>query len=64
MNLSLLKTLGPYISLISGLLATLVASGLVLSGSTLAQVLTLLVSILGVLGGHQVTANSVAAKLA
>ncbi len=61
MDLSLLKSPGVWISMITAILGLLVSQGVILSGSTLSMVVGWVVALLGSIGGHHVAASATSA---
>jgi hypothetical protein len=61
-NVAILKTPGFWVNLVASILGLLMASGIVLSGSTLDQILGGIVSVVGILGGHTLAAPAAPAS--
>ena len=57
MNLTVLKSPAFWISAVSAVLALLVSSGVVLSGSSVDHVIAYVVALLGALGGHSLASG-------
>jgi hypothetical protein len=56
MNLTILKSPGLWIGLITAVVGLLVSQGVILSGSSVDMVIGYVVAILGAIGGHHVAA--------
>ncbi len=61
MNLTVLKSTGFWITLVTTLVGLFISSGVVLSGSTIDQVLGYILALGGALGGHHVAATGASA---
>lgn len=60
MNLSVLKSLAFWVTVVPVLVGLLVSQGVILSGSSIDHIGAVIVSILGVLGGHSLAAPTAA----
>jgi hypothetical protein len=60
MNLSVLKTTGFWVTAVTVIAGLMISSGLVLDGSKVDMIIGWIMSIAGVLGGHQLAAPKAA----